>query len=84
MWPTEWQFQISPQKTVKQHSENADCYFNYGLTKNQFSFEAIFFHERQKNDKKLGQMGQKSLKFEILKSVKVISCFFTKHWAMYG
>ena len=51
MSPTEWQFEISLQKTLKLHSENADCYFNYGLTKNLFSFEAIFFHERQKMTK---------------------------------
>ena len=64
MWPTEWQFQISLQKTVKQHSENTDCYFNYGLANNQFLFEAIFFHEKQKMTKKISEMGQKSLKFE--------------------
>ena len=57
MSPTEWQFEISLQKTLKLHSENADCYFNYGLTKNQFSFEAIFCQE-------FSEKGQKSLKFE--------------------
>ena len=37
---------------VKQHSENAGFYLNNGLTKKQFSFEAIFFHERPKMTKK--------------------------------
>ena len=49
---------------VKQHSENADFYFNNGLTKKQFSFEAMFFHERPKMTKKISEMCQKSQKCE--------------------